>query len=131
MANQTSVTSVTLSGLPSITLPALSRVAEGTHPYIKLSNGDHCIFSSRVIPGTELSIAALQDRQRRDRAPGPIDDYRLAGANSFKDTNKVLRITRLSVAWQAVGQQLAQAFKRCVARLFCKRGQVHKTRGQA
>ncbi|GAA2177975.1 acyl-CoA dehydrogenase family protein [Arthrobacter parietis] len=35
------------------------------------------------------------------------DDYRLTGANSFKDTNKVLRITRLSVAWQAVGQQLA------------------------
>lgn len=35
------------------------------------------------------------------------DDYKLAGANSFKDTNKVLRITRLSVAWQAVGQQLA------------------------
>ncbi|WP_458116836.1 acyl-CoA dehydrogenase family protein [Arthrobacter sp. D2-10] len=35
------------------------------------------------------------------------DDFRLAGANSFKDANKVLRITRLSVAWQAVGQQLA------------------------
>ncbi|WP_299165405.1 acyl-CoA dehydrogenase family protein [uncultured Arthrobacter sp.] len=35
------------------------------------------------------------------------DYYRLTGANSFKDTNKVLRITRLSVAWQAVGQQLA------------------------
>lgn len=38
------------------------------------------------------------------RVPG---EFRLAGANSFKDTNKVLRITRLSVAWQAVGQQLA------------------------
>lgn len=35
------------------------------------------------------------------------EDFRLAGANSFKDVNKVLRITRLSVAWQAVGQQLA------------------------
>lgn len=35
------------------------------------------------------------------------DDFRLAGANSFKDTNKVLRMTRLSVAWQAVGQQQA------------------------
>ncbi|NJC21886.1 glutaryl-CoA dehydrogenase [Arthrobacter pigmenti] len=35
------------------------------------------------------------------------DEFHLAGANSFKDTNKVLRITRLSVAWQAVGQQLA------------------------
>jgi ribonuclease J len=41
---------------------ALSRVAEGTHPYIKLSRGDHCIFSSRVIPGNELSIGRLQDK---------------------------------------------------------------------
>lgn len=35
------------------------------------------------------------------------DEFHLAGANSFKDTNKVLKVTRLSVAWQAVGQQLA------------------------
>jgi ribonuclease J len=41
---------------------ALSRVAEGTHPYIKLSNGDHCIFSSRVIPGNELAVGRLQDK---------------------------------------------------------------------
>lgn len=41
---------------------ALSRVAEGTHPFIKLGQGDHCIFSSRVIPGNELSIARLQDK---------------------------------------------------------------------
>jgi len=41
---------------------ALSRVAEGTHPYVKLSNGDHCIFSSRVIPGNELSVGRLQDK---------------------------------------------------------------------
>lgn len=41
---------------------ALSRVAEGTHPFIRLGKGDHCIFSSRVIPGNELSIARLQDK---------------------------------------------------------------------
>ena len=35
------------------------------------------------------------------------DDFHLKGANSFRDTNKVLKVTRLSVAWQAVGQQLA------------------------
>ncbi|UKA60111.1 acyl-CoA dehydrogenase family protein [Arthrobacter sp. FW306-2-2C-D06B] len=35
------------------------------------------------------------------------DFFKLAHANSFKDTNKVLKVTRLSVAWQAVGQQLA------------------------
>lgn len=35
------------------------------------------------------------------------EENRLAGANSFKDTNKVLKDTRLGVAWQAVGQQMA------------------------
>lgn len=35
------------------------------------------------------------------------EDHRLAGANSFRDTNKVLKTTRVGVAWQAVGQQLA------------------------
>ena len=35
------------------------------------------------------------------------DDFRLKGANSFRDTNKVLKVTRLAVAWQAVGQQMA------------------------
>jgi glutaryl-CoA dehydrogenase len=35
------------------------------------------------------------------------DTHHLAGANSFRDTNKVLKVTRLSVGWQAVGQQLA------------------------
>lgn len=35
------------------------------------------------------------------------EENRLSGANSFKDTNKVLKDTRLGVAWQAVGQQMA------------------------
>jgi len=35
------------------------------------------------------------------------DSHKLAGGNSFRDTNKVLKVTRLAVAWQAVGQQLA------------------------
>ncbi|MDV8149401.1 acyl-CoA dehydrogenase family protein [Arthrobacter sp. B10-11] len=35
------------------------------------------------------------------------DFFKLANANGFKDTNKVLKVTRLAVAWQAVGQQLA------------------------
>jgi len=35
------------------------------------------------------------------------DFFKLAHANSFRDINKVLKVTRLAVAWQAVGQQLA------------------------
>lgn len=35
------------------------------------------------------------------------DHFKLAYANSFRDVNKVLKVTRLSVAWQAVGLQMA------------------------
>lgn len=41
---------------------ALARVAEGSHPYVKLGAGDHVIFSSRVIPGNEIPIRNLQNR---------------------------------------------------------------------
>ncbi|MBS0296116.1 MAG: ribonuclease J [Proteobacteria bacterium] len=41
---------------------ALSRIAEGTHPFATLGEGDHCIFSSRVIPGNEIGIRNLQNK---------------------------------------------------------------------
>ncbi len=41
---------------------ALSRMSEGTHPHASLGKGDHCIFSSRVIPGNEVAIRSLQNR---------------------------------------------------------------------
>ncbi|MBQ1540579.1 MBL fold metallo-hydrolase [Caulobacter sp. CCUG 60055] len=40
---------------------ALSRIADGTHPHVSLGQGDHCIFSSRVIPGNEVPIRNLQN----------------------------------------------------------------------
>jgi ribonuclease J len=41
---------------------ALSRIAEGSHPSVKLGLGDHCIFSSRVIPGNDIPIRNLQNK---------------------------------------------------------------------
>ena len=40
---------------------ALSRIADGTHPHVKLGQGDACVFSSRVIPGNEVPIRNLQN----------------------------------------------------------------------
>lgn len=40
---------------------ALSRISEGNHP-LKLVPGDVVLFSSRQIPGNELSIGAVQNR---------------------------------------------------------------------
>ncbi len=41
---------------------ALARVADGAHPHVRLSAGDACIFSSRVIPGNEVPIRNLQNK---------------------------------------------------------------------
>ena len=40
---------------------ALARMAEGNHP-IELAAGDVVLFSSRTIPGNELSVGAVQNR---------------------------------------------------------------------
>lgn len=44
---------------------ALSRIAADDHPRIYLSGGDTVIFSSRQIPGNEVSISRLQNRLAR------------------------------------------------------------------
>ena len=40
---------------------ALSKIAEGTHKFIKLQENDVIIFSSRVIPGNELAVLGIQN----------------------------------------------------------------------
>ncbi len=41
---------------------ALSRIAENNHPDVQLGKGDAVIFSSRVIPGNDLSIFDLHNK---------------------------------------------------------------------
>ncbi len=40
---------------------ALARIAADSHPHISLGEGDTVMFSSRVIPGNERAIGAVQD----------------------------------------------------------------------
>ena len=44
---------------------ALTRIAEGKHPYISLCEEDTVIFSSRIIPGNEKPIFALYNKFAR------------------------------------------------------------------
>jgi ribonuclease J len=41
---------------------ALARIADGSHPHVKLGKGDAAIFSSRVIPGNDIPIRNLQNK---------------------------------------------------------------------
>ncbi|MBC6402211.1 MAG: ribonuclease J [Hyphomonadaceae bacterium] len=41
---------------------ALSRIADGSHRTVKLGEGDVVIFSSKIIPGNEKNIFALQNK---------------------------------------------------------------------
>jgi len=41
---------------------ALSRIARGDHPVVKMGDGDTVIFSSRVIPGNERAIGEIQNQ---------------------------------------------------------------------
>jgi len=41
---------------------ALSRIAEGSHPVLRLEPGDLVIYSSKQIPGNELAIGRVQNK---------------------------------------------------------------------
>ena len=41
---------------------AMSRISSGDHRFVSLKAGDHALFSSKIIPGNELSIATLHNR---------------------------------------------------------------------
>ncbi len=45
---------------------ALARIAETQHPVVKYSENDVVLFSSRMIPGNEKNISALQNRLVHD-----------------------------------------------------------------
>jgi len=56
---------------------ALSRIAAGDHPTITMGEGDTVIFSSRMIPGNEVSIGRLHNRliRRGVRIVTPKDRF--------------------------------------------------------
>jgi glutaryl-CoA dehydrogenase len=63
-------------------------------------------FSATKIEN-KISLRTVQNADITLEGVVVPDFFKLTNANSFRDTNKVLKVTRLAVAWQAVGQQLA------------------------
>jgi ribonuclease J len=40
---------------------ALARIADGSHPFVKLERGDLVVYSSKQIPGNEMAISRVQN----------------------------------------------------------------------
>ena len=74
---------------------ALARVAMDTHPRIVLGEGDTVIFSSRVIPGNERAIGAVQDNLVRRGVELMTDIDHLVHVSGHPARDELRRLYRL------------------------------------
>jgi ribonuclease J len=74
---------------------ALARVAADTHPKIALGEGDTVIFSSRMIPGNEKAIGAVQDNLVRRGVRVMTDDDHMVHVSGHPARDELRRLYRL------------------------------------
>lgn len=76
---------------------ALTRIAADTHPNISLGEGDTIIYSSRMIPGNEHAVIAVQDNLSRRGVRVMTDkDYpvHVSGHATSEDLRKLYEILK-------------------------------------
>lgn len=74
---------------------ALARIAADTHPRIELGEGDTVVFSSRVIPGNERAITAVQDNLVRRGVRLMTDDDHMIHVSGHPARDELRRLYRL------------------------------------
>ena len=74
---------------------ALARVAADTHPRVALGEGDTVVFSSRVIPGNERAIGAVQDNLVRRGVNLMTDVDHLVHVSGHPARDELRRMYRL------------------------------------
>ncbi len=84
-----------LSGSQGEARSALSRVAADSHPRIALGEGDTVIFSSRVIPGNERAIHAVQDNLARRGVHLMTDEDHMVHVSGHPARDELRRIYAL------------------------------------
>lgn len=76
---------------------ALSRIAAGTHPRVKMNEEDVVIFSSRMIPGNERHIGIMQNqlvRQNVNVITAKEEDIHVSGHPAREDLKLMYRLTK-------------------------------------
>ncbi len=74
---------------------ALARVAADSHPNIVLGEGDTVIFSSRVIPGNERAISAVQDNLTRRGVRVMTEEDHMVHVSGHPAKDELRRLYRL------------------------------------
>ncbi len=74
---------------------ALSRIAQDNHPRVALGEGDTVVFSSRVIPGNERAITAVQDALVRRGVRLMTDADHLVHVSGHPARDELRRMYRL------------------------------------
>ncbi len=74
---------------------ALTRIAQDNHPRVALGEGDTVVFSSRVIPGNERAITAVQDALVRRGVRLMTADDHLVHVSGHPARDELRRLYRL------------------------------------
>ena len=74
---------------------AMARIAADTHRYAVLGEGDTAIFSSRMIPGNERAITAVQDALVRRGVDVITDDDELTHVSGHPARDELIKLYKL------------------------------------
>ena len=112
---------------------ALARIAADTHPHAVLGEGDTVIFSSRVIPGNERSIATVRDGLAKRGVNVITDDdefTHVSGHPARDELRKLYRLVRPRYVipthgtWRHLSTHAALAEEEGIATVLVENGDV-------
>ncbi|MDE8347945.1 MAG: ribonuclease J [Acidocella sp.] len=112
---------------------AMARIAADTHRYAVLGEGDVAIFSSRMIPGNEKAIAAVQDTLVRRGVDVITDDDELTHCSGHPARDELIKMYKLvrpkylvptHGEWRHLSAQAALAREEGITSILIENGDV-------